>query len=319
MIAVGSLDSEPFPSGHGHDVPQAHRRRGRRGARALRRGLSAARAMQVAIDAFLAQLGVVPSTLAERTIAAYRDDLARLATFASAQGIDDATPTGRPLAWRKNDFLAYAVGQDEQAVSPRGKEPDGAPRLCRAISSIPARSSVHWIPTSRRMRISMPGAISSAIPCVAWLTKLSRRSCSFPRRTSLRIAGMQCRTRPAKVGTIGFPTGGDRVDLVERGLRSFAANAAQHQRKVDFVIADSSSKPEQRDAIRNAWPRLAGNSVLRSGIPARRSGAVCRRVNSTWCQCRCSRVCPLRPAGNWICLRSESQCLAARSSRQCIF
>ena len=55
---------------------------------------------------------------------------------------------------------------------------------------------------------------------------------------------------------------GSEVDLVERGLRSFAANAKRHGRTVEFLVADSSARIEHRDAFNAAacekWRRNSG-------------------------------------------------------------
>ena len=63
-----------------------------------------------------------------------------------------------------------------------------------------------------------------------------------------------CEAAPAQasqpIAAIGFPTGGDRVDLVQRALASFSENVRAHGRSVDFLVADSSARPEQREAFR---------------------------------------------------------------------
>jgi len=65
------------------------------------------------------------------------------------------------------------------------------------------------------------------------------------------------------IGAIGFPTGGDRVDLVARALASFAENVRAHDRTADFLVADSSSQPAQRAAFQDRLSALAREHEVR--------------------------------------------------------
>lgn len=185
----------------------------------------------------------------------------------AAQSVNSA------VVWRKNEFLSYATGQDEQVVQVRGRNPMVFPGFV-----------VDFVSSCEKFT-SLEAHISKYAEKHAW----GEMECDSLRSWLLKIeeAGLlisaahvleTCRTAnaghsPAKITTIGFPTGGDRVDLVERGLRSFAANAIRHHRTVDFLVADSSSKPEQRDAFRHRLAEVGrelGVTVRYSGEEERR-------------------------------------------------
>ena len=48
------------------------------------------------------------------------------------------------------------------------------------------------------------------------------------------------------IDAIGFPTGGDRVELMRRALDSFRENLQTHGRRAELLVADSSRDPLQR-------------------------------------------------------------------------
>ncbi len=63
------------------------------------------------------------------------------------------------------------------------------------------------------------------------------------------LAGSLETGAPAQIEAIGFPTGGNRVELMARALDSFIANMNAHDRSVEFLISDGSRQPEQREAF----------------------------------------------------------------------
>jgi hypothetical protein len=80
-------------------------------------------------------------------------------------------------------------------------------------------------------------------------------------------------TAPPVLETIGFPTGGDRTDLVGRAVASFARNAAAHARKASFLVSDGSHAPDHQSAFREAgarWAREHGTRVLYAGAEEKR-------------------------------------------------
>ncbi|HET7842756.1 MAG TPA: tyrosine recombinase XerC [Xanthomonadales bacterium] len=90
--------------------------------------------MQAAIDAFLANLGVV-RRLSPRTIAAYRDDLARLAAFAATQGVE------RETALRDDHVRGFVAAESRRGV--------GGKSLQRRLSA--CRSFFRWLQREGRL------------------------------------------------------------------------------------------------------------------------------------------------------------------------
>jgi hypothetical protein len=185
-----------------------------------------------------------------------------------------APSTSRTLAWRKNDFLAYAVGQDEQTAMLRGRAPLVLPGF--VVDFI--NSCENFASLESHLAKYADKHAWGELECDtlrSWLPKVTGAGLLISAKDVLETCQKSTDGHaPATITTIGFPTGGDRVDLVERALRSFASNAARHQRPVDFLIADSSSKPAHRTAFRE---RLA--TVGRElGVAIRYSGEVERRL-----------------------------------------
>ncbi len=90
--------------------------------------------MQAAIDAFLGQLAVV-RRVSPRTIAAYRDDLARLAAFAQAQGVADATDL------RADHLRGFVAAESRRGI--------GGKSLQRRLSA--CRSFFRWLQREGRI------------------------------------------------------------------------------------------------------------------------------------------------------------------------
>jgi hypothetical protein len=187
-----------------------------------------------------------------------------------------APPVDRTLAWRKNDFLAYAVGQDEQAALLRGRSPLVLPGF--VVDFI--NSCEKFAPLETHLAKYADKHAWGDLECDSlrsWLSKVIDSQLLVSAADVL----VDCQSArlghdPARISMIGFPTGGDRVDLVERGLRSFAANAAKHGRKLDFLVADNSPKPEQRKVFRTRLGQVAselGVSIRYSGEEERRQFA----------------------------------------------
>lgn len=185
-----------------------------------------------------------------------------------------ASPSAnRALAWRKNDFVSYAVGQDEQAALLRGRSPVVFPGF--VVDFI--NSCEKFAPLESHLAKYADKHAWGDLECDtlrSWLPKVTEAGLLISAKDLLDTCQKSnAGHAPATITTIGFPTGGDRVDLVERGLRSFAANAARHGRAVEFVITDSSSKPEHREAFRSRLAEV-GKEV---GVTVRYSGEEERR------------------------------------------
>lgn len=65
------------------------------------------------------------------------------------------------------------------------------------------------------------------------------------------------------IQSIGFPTGGNRVALLQRAVTSFIENAERHARTVDFVIADSSTEKAHTAQNQACLAELAGRGRRR--------------------------------------------------------
>jgi hypothetical protein len=64
------------------------------------------------------------------------------------------------------------------------------------------------------------------------------------------------------IETIGFPTGGDRADLVGQAISSFAGNTTAYGRRVRFLVSDGSADPLHRQAFRERSRCLAGEHKI---------------------------------------------------------
>jgi hypothetical protein len=187
---------------------------------------------------------------------------------------------GDVFAWRKNDFTAYAVGHDEQAVILRGEAPKVWPGFvvdfitsCKKFAPLEAH-------VARYADKHAWGSLE-ANALHSWLARATEAGLLVSTGDVLAACARHSPASPARIESIGFPTGGDRVDLVERAVKSFAGNAQRYGRDVEFLISDNSAAPAHREAFRaasGAWKdvrvryagedekrRLAGE-LIRRGI-----------------------------------------------------
>jgi hypothetical protein len=74
---------------------------------------------------------------------------------------------------------------------------------------------------------------------------------------------------PQAIEAIGFPTGGDRVEIMRRALDSFRENLQTYGRRAELLIADSSRNSAQRAAFR-ALAREYSGGVLYAGEEEKR-------------------------------------------------
>lgn len=155
------------------------------------------------------------------------------------------------MRWRKMEFATVSIGHDEQIVSVRGGVPRRFPGFavdfveeCREFRPLDEHIAAHgerhgWETLQiEALRSWVPELIETGLLISA---EDVHRKCVAP--------GSEV-PAPPSIGAIGFPTGGERVDLVERALASFAKNAGAHGRTVEFLVADSSLQPAQRAAFR---------------------------------------------------------------------
>lgn len=161
------------------------------------------------------------------------------------------------LAWRKSDFHAYTIGHDEQVVMLRGETPRVLPGFvvdflnsCDEFSPLDAH-------VARYAEKHAWGSLE-ANALHSWLPKITEARLLVSTADVLAACARHTAEAPPPISSIGFPTGGDRVDLLGRAVASFARNARQHARQVDFLISDNSASPAHRDAFRaagRAWAK----------------------------------------------------------------
>ncbi len=152
------------------------------------------------------------------------------------------------LAWRKNDFTAYAVSAEEQAVMLRGEPPRVWPGFvvdfvtsCKKFAPLEAHIARY---AEKHAWGSLEGnALRS------WLARATEARLLVSTGDLLEACARHLPAAPAKIKSIGFPTGGDRVDLVERALKSFAKNTRQYGHEVEFLISDNSATVAHGEAF----------------------------------------------------------------------
>src|SRR5262245_24786354 len=175
------------------------------------------------------------------------------------------------MTWRRQDLASHSVGQDEQVVSIRGGVPVRVPGFavdfvhdCKTFRPIEEHVTEHadkhaWGSLEvEALRSWLPRLIDAGLLVSA--EGVQQRCSQSTGQSNL----------PTPISAIGFPTGGDRVDLVDRSVRSFVLNAQTHGRDVEFLVADSSAQPAQREAFR-ARLREIDARVLYAGEEEKRS------------------------------------------------
>ncbi|MEO7319171.1 MAG: hypothetical protein ABIZ56_09300, partial [Chthoniobacteraceae bacterium] len=168
--------------------------------------------------------------------------------------------------WRRAAFTSMTAG-DEVAVTYRsGKQPQVVPSFvvdfvqgCEKFLPLEMHVAEHaeklgW------------GSLEVA-SLRSWLPRLMEAGLlvsSHDLHSQIRAKAVEA--RPGAIEAIGFPTGGDRVPLMSRALKSFIANTEAHGRTVEFWISDGSRSTPQREAFR----ALAGGRVLYAGEEEKR-------------------------------------------------
>jgi hypothetical protein len=212
-------------------------------------------------------------------------------------------PTSGPIdhaVWRKGEFISVPMGNDVQILYPRHGTPVSLPAFTlefvanclefapletlltdyasqHGLHSMQVDSLREWIP-----RLIDAGALTSS--------EQIRSACA-----AMRVD----EPPPPPVGIIGFPTGGNRVALLARALESFAVNLRQHGRTAEFVVADSSTRPEHQAAFRakaGALAKTCGFPVSYSGEDERRKFAA-ELVKRDACDPRAIEFALLDPLG----------------------
>jgi len=168
--------------------------------------------------------------------------------------------------------MAYSVGHDEQAVMIRGETPRVLPGFVVDF----VNSCEDFGPLERHIaqyagKHAWGSLESNALR--SWLPRMTEARLLISSADVLAACARHTASTPPPIETIGFPTGGERVDLVGRALGSFAENARQHGRRVDFLLADNSTNPAHSEAFRAAsggWARQHGVRVRHAGEEEKR-------------------------------------------------
>jgi hypothetical protein len=188
--------------------------------------------------------------------------LSRFRSNAPAQTVH--FPVSKPAAlWRRGDFVAVSVGAEFQTVYPRG----GTPFILPSFAVEFAQGCHRFRPLNDHLgeHAENHGWHSQQMQALSeWLPRLIEAGALV---SSEQVRAM-CSANAAsdsneRIESIGFPTGGQRVPLLERALRSFAENAQRHGRAPDFVVADSSTQAEHRGLYRDMLSELSGSLGVR--------------------------------------------------------
>jgi hypothetical protein len=191
----------------------------------------------------------------------------------SPNALRESSGDAAAMPWRKNDFVSYMAGHDEQVVMLRGQTPKVLPGFVMDFVS----ACEKFLPFEEhlgayRERHAWGPLETEAL--LSWLPALQEARLLVSARDVLDACARHGAPPPPPIGAVGFPTGGARVDLVARALSSFAENAMLHGRQPEFLIADSSEDPAQRAAFR----AMAAAKARECGVVVRYAGEEEKRV-----------------------------------------
>lgn len=167
----------------------------------------------------------------------------------------------KALAWRKNDFIAYGVGTEDQAVMRRGEAPRVWPGFVIDFITSCKKFEPLEVHIARYAEKHAWGSLETNA-LHSWLARATAARLLVSTAEVLEACARHAPAPPPKIESIGFPTGGNRVDLVGRALKSFAENTRRYGREVEFLISDNSAEAAHGEALRAASAAWAkGNEV----------------------------------------------------------
>ena len=197
--------------------------------------------------------------------------LSRFQSKATTPDTSTAAPrTGFPPgSWRRASFAAYPIGGDMHAIHRQGQLPLQLPSFvvdfalsCESFkpfqTHLQQHASLHGWNSLQRESIHqwIPEMIAAGM--VTSEVTITRR-CAESVGTSL----------PGQIDLVGFPTGGNRVPILSRAVRSFVENARAYGRKPEFLVSDGSMDPGQQASFRSEAASISrefGAIVSYSGI-----------------------------------------------------
>ncbi len=181
-------------------------------------------------------------------------------TAASAPALDHTA------AWRRGPCKVYPLGEETQAVLARHRAPSVLPAFavefaqeCRQFQ--PLIRHVAEYAEKHGWDALQVEALWREMPALAEAGLLISTTELEQRCTA---AFLNAEPPPPLIRALGFPTGGDRTALLERGIRSFAENLRTHGRQADLLVSDNSPRAEQRDRCRE----MLGAIGREFGLPA---------------------------------------------------
>lgn len=192
----------------------------------------------------------------------------------SEPGQPPVDPPRADLVWRKSDFHYFAAGDEQHLVSRNGSIPLAVPSyvvdfLLHCDEFLPLEAHITRYAEAREWNALQVEALVLGLPR---LKEAGLLIC--PEDIRAQCAAMvDPANQPPPVEVIGFPTGGNRTEMLTRCLTSFAANLRDHGRKADLLITDSSALPEQRQAFRSLLQQLRpqlGQTVRYAGEDEKR-------------------------------------------------
>lgn len=182
-------------------------------------------------------------------------------------------PTGAASLWRKTDLTSFSAGEETHIVYARNGPPITLPAFaiefvlsCSEFKPLDQHLASYaekhgWHPLQLdALRQHLPRIIEGGVLVSS-------------AQLHARCAAMPAGSAPPPISAIGFPTGGDRGPLLARAIESFAANLRTNGRRADFIVADNSTRPEHRAAIRaksEALGRALDVPIFYSGETERR-------------------------------------------------
>ncbi len=196
----------------------------------------------------------------------------------SERNTESPQPSPRPPArgaWHAGIFESYPIGDHLQAV--RTKE--GGTQVLPSFAVEFAYSCTEFRPLEAHVATYADrhgwdtlqvAALEDALPRLIQIGVLISTSqiCDQVLQGADHSAFV-----PPTIEAIGFPTGGKRLPLLERALRSFVANAQAHGRTARYLVADSSTQEVDARSFRERLRELKrelGVEILYAGEPEKR-------------------------------------------------
>jgi hypothetical protein len=212
----------------------------------------------------------------------------------------DPAPARITERWRKAPFAAFVAGEDQHVVHRRGQLPVLVPSF--AIDFALALTEFEPMEKHLAKHAELHAWGSLEIESLrSWLPKMIESGLLISaREVQARGASLaDPQNKPAPISAIGFPTGGDRVPMLARAMRSFAGNVRTAGRTVDWLVADSSPKADQRGLFRaqtEALGREFGQPVRYLGLEEKQH-AITNLIKGSGCRPEAAEFALFDPIG----------------------